>query len=126
MARNRKYQSAAVRFGPALKAILLCAVIGGSGLGYVWQRSQIDELARQIKKKESLLADLKDQTKKLQNQLAMQRTVTELQKRVRELKLGMGQAQHSQIWLLPEPPAVPTANAGDQLAAQQIGQSLPR
>jgi hypothetical protein len=42
MAKNRKYQSAAVRFGPALKAFLLCAVIGGSGVGYVWQKSQID------------------------------------------------------------------------------------
>ena len=44
MARNRKYQSAAIRFGPALKALLLCLLIGGSGVGYVWQKDQIIRL----------------------------------------------------------------------------------
>ena len=32
MAKNRKHQSAAIRFGPALKAFLLCLLIGGSAL----------------------------------------------------------------------------------------------
>jgi hypothetical protein len=41
MARNRKNQSAAMRFGPVLKALLLCLLIGGSGIGYVWQKDQI-------------------------------------------------------------------------------------
>ena len=121
MAKNRKYQPAAVRFGPALKAILLCAVIGGSGLGYVWQRGQIDELGRQIKQREIKLGELRDQNKKLRDQLAMQRTVRQLQERVRELKLGMSQAQHSQIWMLPEPPAMTPVGAGDQLAARPGG-----
>ena len=44
MARNRKYQSAANRFGPALKAFLLCLLIGGPGVGYVWQKDQISQL----------------------------------------------------------------------------------
>jgi len=44
MARNRKSQSAAIRFGPALKAFLLCLLIGGSGIGYVWQKDQIGRL----------------------------------------------------------------------------------
>ena len=50
MARNRKYQSAASRFGPALKAFLLCLLIGGSGIGYVWQKDQISQLGQQIGK----------------------------------------------------------------------------
>ena len=41
MARNRKNQSAVVRFGPAVKALLLCLFIGGSGVGYVWQQNQL-------------------------------------------------------------------------------------
>src|SRR6185369_2511312 len=69
MAKNRKYQSAAVRFGPALKAFLLCVLLGGSGVGYVWQRSQIYELGRQITERETGLAALRLQNKKLGDQL---------------------------------------------------------
>ncbi len=65
MARNRKYQSAANRFGPALKAFLLCLLIGGSGVGYVWQKDQISQLGQQIKKRELRLADLENQSEKL-------------------------------------------------------------
>ena len=46
MARNRKYQTAANRFGPALKAFLLCLLIGGSGVGRVWQKDQISRLGQ--------------------------------------------------------------------------------
>jgi len=69
MARNRKYRSAAIRFGPALKAFLLCLLIGGSGVGYVWQKSQINELGKQIAKREARLLELKDQNEKLNTQL---------------------------------------------------------
>ena len=53
MAKNRKHQSAAIRFGPALKAFLLCVLIGGSAVGYVWQKSQIEQLGDQIKQRET-------------------------------------------------------------------------
>jgi len=39
MAHNRKSQPASIRFGPALKAFLLCLLIGGSGVGYVAERT---------------------------------------------------------------------------------------
>ncbi len=103
MAKNRKYQSAAVRFGPALKAFLLCAVIGGSGVGYVWQKSQIDELARQIKRRETRLGELQGQNKKLRDQLQMLRSPKPLEKRVRDLNLGLGQVQPEQVRRLTEP-----------------------
>ena len=38
MAKNRKNQAAAVRFGPLLKVVLLCSIICGSAIGYVWQK----------------------------------------------------------------------------------------
>ena len=60
MAKNRKYQSAAIRFGPALKAFLLCLLIGGSGIGYVWQKNQIYELGQQIRKREMHLKEVQD------------------------------------------------------------------
>ena len=103
MAKNRRYQSAAVRFGPALKAFLLCAVIGGSGVGYVWQKSQIDELGRQIKRRETRLGELQGQNKKLRDQLQMLRSPKPLEKRVRDLNLGLGQVQPEQVRRLTEP-----------------------
>ena len=124
MAKNRKYQSAAVRFGPALKAFLLCALLGGSGVGYVWQRSQIDELGRQITSRETQLAALRDQNKKLGDQLQMLRSPKPLELRVRELKLGLGQLQPGQVRRLPEPPALPQGGTETkrQFTGRQTGE----
>jgi hypothetical protein len=120
MAKNRKHQSAAIRFGPALKAFLLCLLIGGSGVGYVWQKSQIDELGRQIKKRETRLAELQDRNKKMRDQLAILRSPAELVERAR--KLGLGQPQPAQVWRLPEPVApAGVAPEPQQLAAQSRG-----
>jgi TolA-binding protein len=103
MARNRKYQSAAIRFGPAVKAFLLCVLIGGSGVGYVWQKSQINELGQQIRKRELRLTELEEQNKKLKNQLAMMRSQQFLEVRIKELNLGLAAPQPSQVWPLKEP-----------------------
>ncbi len=74
MARNRKYQSAATRFGPALKAFLLCLLIGGSGVGYVWQKDQLTQLGQQIKKREERLQELMTASDKLRKQLGRMRS----------------------------------------------------
>ena len=103
MAKNRKYQSAAIRFGPALKAFLLCLLVGGSGVGFVWQKGQIDELGRQIRHHEIRLKELQVQSKTFRDHLAMLRSPPQLDQRVRELNLGLGQAQPAQVWRLPEP-----------------------
>ena len=44
MAKNRKNQAAEIRFGPVLKVVLLCSLIGGSAIGYAWQKNQIERL----------------------------------------------------------------------------------
>src|SRR5262244_846944 len=100
MARNRKYQSAAIRFGPALKACLLCLLIGGSGIGYVWQKNQIYELGKQIKARETRLATLVDQNEKLSQQLNKMRLPAYLEDKIKKLNLGLGPAQPSQVWRL--------------------------
>src|SRR5439155_23720803 len=102
MAKNRKNQSAAIRFGPALKAFLLCALIGGSGVGYVWQKTQIHELSEQIRKRELHLAELRDSNEKLRNQLSLLRSPAMLDERVRKLNLGLGRPQESQVRRLVE------------------------
>ena len=103
MSRNRKYRSAAIRFGPALKAFLLCLVIGGSGVGFVWQKNQILELGRQIKQREQRLSGLEQQGEKLKKQLATMQTVQALEDSIKKLNLGMGQPSMSQRWQLAEP-----------------------
>ncbi|MDB6121925.1 MAG: hypothetical protein JWQ71_918 [Pedosphaera sp.] len=103
MARNRKNQSAAIRFGPALKAFLLCAAIVICCVGYIWQKQQISELSQQNLKREARLVELREQNDKLKKQLAMLLSPAYLDRRVKELKLGLMQPQPTQIWRLPEP-----------------------
>ena len=103
MARNRKYQSAAIRFGPVLKALLLCLLIGGSGVGYVWQKDQIFQLGRQIKNRELRLNQLADQNEKLRRQLATMRSPRFLEWRNQQLGLGLVPPQPDQVWWLREP-----------------------
>lgn len=110
MAKNRKYQSAAIRFGPALKAFLLCLMIGGSGVGYVWQKTQIDELGRDIRRRELHLIEMRESNKKLRDQLAMLRSPAKLDQRARELNLGLVQPQPAQIWRLAEPVGIQPVN----------------
>ena len=118
MARNRKYRcgQAGIRFGPALKALLLCLLIGGSGIGYVWQKNQIYQLGQQIKKRESCLIKLEDQNEKLRKQLGLLRSRQYLEKRIKEWNLGLAPPQSSQVWRLNEP----TREAGKQAPERQF------
>jgi hypothetical protein len=127
MAKNRKSQSAAIRFGPALKALFLCFMIAGSAVGYVWQKSQIYQLGRQIRQREIRLAQLQNDDQKLNDQLSILRSPMVLDRRVRELNLGLAPAQPMQVWRLPEPVAVPLENKNltRQFAAKQADGMTP-
>src|SRR5581483_648612 len=126
MARNRKYQSAAIRFGPALKAFLLCLLIGGSGVGYVWQKKQIYELGQQIREREQRLQSLENQNDQLKMQLARMRSRGYLEMRIKQLNLGLVPPQPSQVWLLQETPAVAGRPAGNrQYAQESLSPPLP-
>lgn len=117
MSRNRKSQSAAARFGPALKALVLCLLLGGSGVGYVWQQDQIGRLGKQIKARESRLEQLQEQNEDLRRKLESLRSPGALQRRIQELNLGLVPAQPTQIWRLPEPGPEPTRPQGPLMAA---------
>jgi cell division protein FtsB len=128
MARNRKYQPAAIRFGPVVKALLLCVLFGGSGVGYVWQKAKIYELGQQIRKGEMRLTELHESNKKLRDQLAMLRSPQKLEQRARELNLGLAAPQPSQIWRMIEPTErlqTRTEASGQFAARQNTGQVMP-
>ena len=103
MARNRKSQSAAIRFGPALKAIVLCLVLGGFGIGYVWQKNQIWELGQQIKQRELKLEKIRHENASLVKNLNTMRSPPQLERKIKELNLGLVPPHPSQVWRLPEP-----------------------
>ena len=122
MAGNRKNQSAAIRFGPALKALFLCMLIAGSAIGYVWQKNEIYRLSQQIRQGEIRLKQMADGNEKLRVKLADLRSPLMLDQRARELNLGLAPAQPAQVWRLPEPAVPPGKNpAPRQLAARQAG-----
>ncbi|PYM16081.1 MAG: hypothetical protein DME18_02440 [Verrucomicrobia bacterium] len=108
MARNRKNQSAAVRFGPALKALLICLLIGGSGVGYVWQQNQLFDLGRQKAECEKRLNTLRAQNGQLARHLAELQSPRSLEARARELNLGLTMAQPTQIVRLTDAPVTPS------------------
>ena len=123
MAKNRRNQSAAIRFGPALKALFLCLVIAGLAVGYVWQKSQIFQLGLQITACEHRLAQLRDENQRLSDHLAVLRSPVMLDECVRELNLGLVPAQPAQIHRLVEPPL--RDGASRQFAARQ-GNGMPQ
>ena len=124
MSKNRKHQTAAIRFGPALKAALLCLLIGGSGVGYVWQKDQIVRLGQETKKKETLLAKREYENDKLRKQLAELYSPPVLERKIKDLKLGLVLPQHAQVIYLQEPgnertpTLVSSTNAARQYASQ--------
>jgi cell division protein FtsB len=126
MAANRKSQSAAIRFGPALKAAFLCLLIAGSAIGYVWQKNEIYRLSQQIRQGELHLKQLSDGNEKLRVRLADLRSPMMLDQRARELNLGLSPAQPMQVWRLPEPAAAPLESKllVRQLAALEAGVPL--
>jgi cell division protein FtsB len=110
MAKSRKNQSAAIRFGPALVASFACLAIAGAAVGYVWQKGEIYRLGKQIHEKESRLTQLSDDNQKLDRQLADLRSPVMLDQRARELNLGLAPVQPMQVVRLQEPLLTPSGN----------------
>ncbi len=121
MARNKKYRSAAARFGPALKAFGLCLLIGGSGIGYVWQKDRIFDLGQEIKKREQRLVEVEKQNDKLRKNLATLRSPLYLEAQIKKLQLGLVAPAPSQVWQLPEPVVEP---ARPEVEGPYVAQSV--
>jgi hypothetical protein len=118
MAKNRQNQSSAIRFGPALKASFLCLLIGGSAVGYVWQKNEIYRLGQQIQRRETCLTLLSRDNQRQRDQLAILHSPVMLDQRARELKLGLVPAQPAQIVRLGEAVEV----TGDKIQSRQFAE----
>jgi hypothetical protein len=127
MARNRKNETAGVRFGPAIKAFLLCLCIAGSGIGYVWQKNQIYSLGKEIKARETKLLELKRLNKLRGDQLAQMRSPRVIDARVKELRLGLVPPQPDQVVRMVELPMETGQVAADRRMAGDVrgGVNIP-
>ena len=101
---NRKTGKTAVRFGPALKAVLICLVTCSLGLGYVWQKQQINTLGEQIKENEINVEELRRENKRRGDTLAFLMSPQELDARLRQLDLELQVPHPRQIVMLEEKP----------------------
>jgi cell division protein FtsB len=118
MAKNRKNQAAAIRFAPALKASFLCLVIGGSAVGYVWQKNEIYRLGQQIRQRETRLQQLQSDNKRLTDQIAILHSPVMIDQRAKELQLGLSPATPLQVVRLVDTPVAPEKNSSRQLASR--------
>ncbi len=125
MAKNRKNQAAEIRFGPVLKVVLLCALISGSAIGYVWQKGQIERLGHQIAERESKLKQLKNDNKLLSDQIAFLHHPVVLDRRVKELNLGLAPAQPLQVVRLADLPTAPLEEGPRQFAQRPAAGGTP-
>jgi cell division protein FtsB len=107
MAKNRKNQAASIRFGPVLKVVLLCSLICGSAIGYVWQKGEIGLLGRQIVEREKRLQRLQNDNQALSDQISSLHSAVSLDRRTKELQLGLSAATPMQVVRLVETPSMP-------------------
>ena len=125
MSKNRKNQSAEIRFGPVLKVVLLCSLIGGSAIGYVWQKNQIDRLGAQIREREKSLAKAKRDNENLAKQISFLHSPVMLDRRAKELNLGLAPATPMQVVRLTETPVAPEKNGSRQFAQRPATELTP-
>ncbi len=119
MAKNRKNQAAALQFAPVLKVVLICFLICGSAVGYVWQKNEIYRLGQQIRQREARLAQLQRDNQRLSDQIAILHSPVMLDQRAKELNLGLAPAQPEQVVRLTD--AAPPVAVGD-LRTRQLAQ----
>jgi hypothetical protein len=105
MPRNRKDDSA-LRLGPALTAVVLCAFFMALGVGFVWYKDQVGVLGHQIKDRELRLSELQRQNKIRRDQLATLCSTQALDAQVKKLNIALGPPVFSQVIRLVETPDV--------------------
>ena len=117
MARNRRNQSGAVWLIPALKAGVLCSMLGGSAVGYVLQKNVLHDLGQNITKREALLERLKWENKMRAQHLANLQLPIHIEQRVREQKLPLGKPQQT-IWLAEPAPGTAAGTTATVLVVE--------
>lgn len=99
---NRKKNPGRVQFGPAVVVVVVCVVLCGLALGFVWQKTQIAQLGEQIKEREINLEELRRANKKIGDELAELKSPVMLDQMVRQWGLDLKRPEPRQIVVLQE------------------------
>ena len=120
MGRNRKNGSA-TWLVPGVKAALICLLLGGSAIGYVYQKNQLIELGKQIQKREQQLKTVSESSAHWQRTLLTLQSAYYLESRVKELKLALAQPAQAQILTIVEVPATAAPRSQPPSVEKPIG-----
>jgi hypothetical protein len=115
-------KSARLKPKTILLSIVICGAVCLAGIGYVWAKTQVWDLSREIKRLETRRDELKRANDGLQRTYAAMCTPRELDARVKRLNLGLYAPQPDQIVRIPEP--APVALQRDQARMYAAGRGV--
>jgi hypothetical protein len=110
-----KRKSTALKSGTMIRVVVVCAAICLAGLGYVWAKTQVWGLSKEIKTLENRLDELRIRNDFLQRSYASMCSPGTLAFRVRQLNLGLTAPLPSQIVRLPSAAPEPLVQTNPEL-----------
>lgn len=115
-------KSAPLKPKTVVVSICICGALCLAGIGYVWAKTQVWGLSREIKRLETRRDELKRVNDSLQRTYAAMCTPRELDARVKRLNLGLATPQPDQIVRLAEPVPVARRRAETRIYAAGGGE----
>jgi uncharacterized protein HemX len=105
--RNRQTH---IQAATIAKVVALSLFLGGSGVGYVFQKGQIDGLARQVAANDEVLNELETRQRILKLRLEQSTSRPQLELARRDFNLPLVQPDRQHVLTLPEPRIDPPRN----------------
>lgn len=94
---KKSRKEVAIGTGWLVKAMIVCLFIGGSCVGYLWQKSQVHKLGRRIQKLERELDHLERGNERLRQRYSTLRSQTEIKRRLAEWGSDLREPSPEQI-----------------------------
>lgn len=107
-------KGSALKPGTIIWIVSGCAFLCLSGIGYVWAKTEVYALGKEMKGLETKLERMQRENEALQRRYAEMCTPRELDRMIRKLNLGLAAPQPNQIVRLRDtPPAAPPGKTSD-------------
>lgn len=94
---KKSRKEVAIETGWLIKAMIVCLFIGGSCVGYLWQKSQVHKLGQRIQKLERELDHLERGNERLRQRYSTLRSQPELKRRLAEWGSDLREPSPEQI-----------------------------
>lgn len=101
-----------------IASIMVCGALCLAGIGYLWAKTQLWNLSREVKTLETRLDELKRTNDVLQQSYAAMGTPAKLEESIRRLRLGLVAPQPDQIVRLTEPARITAVKREPKIYAQ--------